>query len=105
MADIKAATSAGKYHPTAQAAVEAHLAELNKRKVQDAAHLQQLEDHNAQIATKAREEKLNELVRLKRDVLSRGGGAMGGAANGANGANGDAVQANGGSVDVTDTWD
>lgn len=59
------------YHPTAQAAVEATLAKVKAQRSQDETNLQTLEDRNSIIAKSAREEQLNELVRMKRNMLNR----------------------------------
>ena len=95
MADIKRAKQ--KFHPTAQAAVDAHLAELSKRRMEDDAHVQRLEEQNRQISSRAREDKLTELARIKRDVVSRGASNAGDS--------GKAPSGDGGSIDVSDTWD
>jgi len=59
------------YHPTAQAAAEATLANVTKQRSQDESNLKTLEDRNRAIVSKSREEQLNELVRMKREMLSR----------------------------------
>ena len=65
------ASAAKSFHPTAQAHVEAHLQQLSKKREEDKANLQMLEKRNSEISTKAREDKLNELVKIKRDVIKR----------------------------------
>merc|ERR1711871_1827543 len=59
------------YHPTAQAAVEATLAKVKAQRTQDENNLKTLEDRNVAIAKSAREQQLDELVRMKRDMLGR----------------------------------
>ena len=61
----------GGYHPTAAEIVEAKLAEVKKQRDQDAANIKTLEERNRAIANKAREDQLNELVRMKREMLNR----------------------------------
>ena len=68
-ADLRGAMSG--YHPTAQAAVEAKLAQVKKQRQQDDANLKTLEERNRAIAHKTREDQLNELVRMKREMLNR----------------------------------
>ena len=73
------------------------LAELSKRRMEDDAHVQRLEEQNRQISSRAREDKLTELARIKRDVVSRGASNAGDS--------GKAPSGDGGSIDVSDTWD
>ena len=72
MGEIRAAAKS--YHPTAQAAVEAHLEKLGKKRAQDVANVQMLEQRNEEITTKAREDKLTELAKIKQGVMDRVGG-------------------------------
>lgn len=68
-ADLRGALSG--YHPSAQAAVEAKLAQVKQQRAEDEGNLKTLEERNRAIALRARDEQLNELVRLKREMLSR----------------------------------
>ena len=52
-------------------AVEAKLAQVKKQRQQDDANLKTLEERNRAIAHKTREDQLNELVRMKREMLNR----------------------------------
>ena len=61
----------GGYHPSVQAAVETKLQDVKKQRAQDTANLKTLEDRNKAIASKAREDQLNELVKMKREMLNR----------------------------------
>lgn len=92
------ATAAKSFHPTAQAHVEAHLAELRGKREQDAANVQKLETRSSDISAKVREEKLNELVKIKRDVLSRSEPSNGTDAF-------DAALARNKMTNSTDSWD
>ena len=66
-------TAAKSYHPTAQAAVEAHLQKLGKKRAQDDANVQVLEQRNEEIATKLRMDKVHELTKIKQGVMHRVG--------------------------------
>lgn len=68
-ADLRGVLSG--YHPTAQAAVEAKLAQVKQQRSEDAANLKTLEERNRAISTKSREDQLNELVKMKREMLNR----------------------------------
>lgn len=68
-ADVRGVLSG--YHPTAQAAVEAKLQKVMEQRAKDDANVQTLEQRNRAIANKAREDQLNELIKVKRAALSR----------------------------------
>ena len=59
------------YHPTAQAAVEAKLAEVKAQRAEDESNVKTLEQRNRAIASKARDDQLAELVKMKRAALNR----------------------------------
>ena len=59
------------YHPAAQAAVEAKLEKVKAQREEDETNVKTLEQRNRDIARKARDDQLAELVNLKRAALNR----------------------------------